>query len=51
VSAFSVFSLDQLAGHAGYIAGAFGMTAVLIAMELLLLRQRRRKSLSGQPRA
>jgi len=47
------FSLDLalLAGHAGYIAGAFGMTFVLIAAELLLLRQRRRKSLSGQTRA
>ncbi|WP_019446967.1 heme exporter protein CcmD [Cupriavidus sp. BIS7] len=50
MSGFS-FNLDLLAGHAGYIAGAFGMTAVLIAMELLLLRQRRRRSLSGQPRA
>ena len=44
-------NLDLLAAHAGYIAGAFGVTFVLITAELLLLRQRRRMSLSGQTRA
>ena len=46
----SGFNLDMLAGHAGYIAGAFGMTFVLIAAELLMLRQRRRNSLQARDR-
>ncbi len=44
----SGFTLASLSGHAGYIAGAFGMTFALIGIELLLLARRRRASDPGR---
>ena len=46
----STLNLDMLAGHGGYIASAFGMTFLLIAAELILLRARRRNSLWARSR-
>lgn len=42
------FSLASLAGHAGYIAGAFGMAFALIGIELVLLARRSRASDTGR---
>jgi hypothetical protein len=44
----SALHLDLLAGHAGYIASAFGMAFLLIGAELILLRVRRRNSLRAR---
>jgi hypothetical protein len=38
----SGFTLASLAGHAGYVAGAFGMAFALIGVELVLLARRSR---------
>ncbi|CAG9164710.1 MULTISPECIES: heme exporter protein CcmD [Cupriavidus] len=40
----SEFTLSSLTGHAGYIAGAFGVAFALIGVELVLLARRSRAS-------